>query len=1603
VLRKFLFLGLLATLALAGNAFAQTGNASLGGIVQDPTQALIPGVTVTATNVATNVTVAQLTNESGSYDFPVLQPGTYKVTAELQGFKKAVHENIVLGYATQVRENFTLEVGSTQQTVDVVSTSAEALKSSSASIGDVITQQQIDGLPMVGNNVLTLLNVLPGLNLDPRGDTFDTINGLGFDSLNVTRDGLSIVNTRFDTQYNLNAPGLNTFTNPGRNVLSSTTLLPDLVGEIRLILSPADAELGRGNSQMQISTRSGTNRYAGSATWDVRNSALDANTWLNNHTLLNGKTTPANWYNNNQYTVAYGGPVQIPGLYNGKGKTFFYALWDQNIHRTKDQVNANVLTDTAREGIFRYWTGYTPVGWNANSTAVAQTLANFPLNTGTATWVAVDQNGNPVAPPYDPTSTAANPIPYSGHLVCFSVFGNQRLDPANGFAMAPFTPTDCQGGTAVLGSNASSGTLWDTKRTTFDSTGIIAKQLTLMPHANYWGANDGLNIAQYRWSRGHSGDNSNANSFVTQYGTNPLNVNSKQINIKVDHNFTSKHKVAVSYSYQHDDSVSSVGNWPNSLPGSSVHRPYLVTVNMTSTISARMINEARFGVNHDSNQTLPPWFSPVPAIKKVAEGYLTPAGQSVLNPKYQYLAVVNPSMGLVGDASGIMPTTAIEFIDLNPLWDYADTLSWSHGKHAFRFGAELRLPRSAGNGSIQPYPTVTLGNNTSASQTLNPFSSSFTTELPNMLSSSIAPATVTNPRTQASNLLYYLNGSVNLATHQYWVTNQANLTSGNWSDYSTSGQRIRNQMFKEWTIFVKDDFKITRRLTLNLGARWEYQASPYYESGFTAAMIGYGYGAFGATRSAQSTLAQFQKDPFSLFMRPGNLYLANYGSLTGQLAGAAPLSCQTGVPQQTVSGQPMISMGSPVVSTCDPNSLSSIQFVGPGSPKPNITAEPVNYHNIGPAIGFAYSVPWFGDGKTTIRAGFQKTFGSAGHNGGAGPGGTEAEIGNAPGNSSASTTVASDQIFQPILNQRALNLSDIPTLIPVRPSSAPGQALPIYGRSAAPTVFDPHYQTPYTENVNFSITRQINRKFTLDMRYVGTFGRKQEGSIDINTNNVYHNPELLQALKDARAGTCTGGGYPNYTAQNINPCDIAGDPVILDQLFAGLSLVSGTSTDSAGVTRTFGAVGTVSGNLFQSGAQQLRKSSAISAGGTIQQSLSWGDFNSVANALLSLAPTGLQTAPNNPATGGALAGRAQLAMRNGCDRLANGFTIVQQTTAGGPQVASSGAAIPLRCFPEDWLTSNPQFSSITYQTNLGHTNYNSFQTSVTARPTNGISSQFTWTWAKSMYLAPSGYFDPSNRNANFTAQNINAHSFRMNGTFELPIGPNKLFLGNSSGWVGRALERWQTSVIFNAATGVPTTLTPGVSHCYVSCGLDIASPNWKNPRPHLGWYGASNGNIYALPSSSGSTIITPFTQTVDPSCSNPSLVSQGDKMGTNLGVQHANPVTGANIAAVCTISAVARRNPDGTPGETLLQFSAPGTPGNLGQNTVAGFGQWSLDMSASKSFRVAESKTFQMRIDATNVMNHPVPGTPSLAPSTFGAVTTKSNNRTFQGELRVSF
>src|SRR4029453_6224281 len=146
-----------------------SSNGTVGGLVEDASKALIPGVGITLTNVQTNVVQKTLTNETGAYAFLSVPPGLYNVTAELLGFKTSVRNGVQVGTAAQVRVNFTLEIGERADRVEVAASSERALLETSPTVGDILPEYRIRQLPMATNNILDLLDILPGFEFGPPG------------------------------------------------------------------------------------------------------------------------------------------------------------------------------------------------------------------------------------------------------------------------------------------------------------------------------------------------------------------------------------------------------------------------------------------------------------------------------------------------------------------------------------------------------------------------------------------------------------------------------------------------------------------------------------------------------------------------------------------------------------------------------------------------------------------------------------------------------------------------------------------------------------------------------------------------------------------------------------------------------------------------------------------------------------------------------------------------------------------------------------------------------------------------------------------------------------------------------------------------------------------------------------------------------------------------------------------------------------------------------------------------------------------------------------------------------------------------------------------
>src|SRR5438128_667175 len=172
-------------LFVAVSVYAQSTNATLSGTVLDPAGARIPNVQVTAQNTQTGIVLTSLTNDAGVYVFPSVQPGTYRLTAELAGFRKYVLNDLVVDVSARMTINIPLELGTTQESVEVLAP-PESLSASTASVGDVINGRAIQESPLPDRDALGLVRTQAGLV----GDNF---SGTRISALNVSSYGIIVM------------------------------------------------------------------------------------------------------------------------------------------------------------------------------------------------------------------------------------------------------------------------------------------------------------------------------------------------------------------------------------------------------------------------------------------------------------------------------------------------------------------------------------------------------------------------------------------------------------------------------------------------------------------------------------------------------------------------------------------------------------------------------------------------------------------------------------------------------------------------------------------------------------------------------------------------------------------------------------------------------------------------------------------------------------------------------------------------------------------------------------------------------------------------------------------------------------------------------------------------------------------------------------------------------------------------------------------------------------------------------------------------------------------------------------------------------------------
>jgi hypothetical protein len=313
-------------LALAASLLAQGTMATVTGRVFDPGAAVIVEATLTATNVDTGIETVVKTNEQGLYQFADLGPGNYAFSVSKPGFKLIVKPGVTLHVADTISMNFNMQVGAASETVTVEG-GTPLVNTESAAVSTVVDRQFVENIPLNGRSFQSLIATVPGVTVAAgarQGQEGEfSVNGQRTEANYYMVDGVS-ANTGVIPGGGLLGVASGQF--PGQTALGTTQSLVsiDAMEEFRINTSSYSAEYGRTpGAQISIQTRSGKNQRHGSAFDYFRNNEMDANNWFNNAA---GIGRPAE--RQNDFGGTFGGPVLIPGVYQGKDRTFFFFSYE---------------------------------------------------------------------------------------------------------------------------------------------------------------------------------------------------------------------------------------------------------------------------------------------------------------------------------------------------------------------------------------------------------------------------------------------------------------------------------------------------------------------------------------------------------------------------------------------------------------------------------------------------------------------------------------------------------------------------------------------------------------------------------------------------------------------------------------------------------------------------------------------------------------------------------------------------------------------------------------------------------------------------------------------------------------------------------------------------------------------------------------------------------------------------------------------------------------------------------------------------------------------------------------------------------------------------
>ncbi|MCU1320873.1 MAG: hypothetical protein JWM43_522 [Acidobacteriaceae bacterium] len=328
-------------LSLGRVATAQVEAGRFTGRITDSQEAVVVHASVKATNTSTNIELSAFTDSNGSFVITPVPAGTYTLSVTGPGFQTTTTSAIEVQVGQIVREDLQLKVGSSTETVQVFA-DVPLLSTDTASLGTVVSNEQLTDLPLNGRGFFRLAQLTPGaVLLPPTGNSLairpEVVNGNVISGIRGSATSFLLDGVDVSEQHQ------------GGTFIQTSI---DALQEFSVQQSPYSSEYNRGGAFFNATTKSGTNRYHGGVFEFIRNDKLDARAYFSLTRQI---------LKRNQFGGSLGGPLSIPHLYSGKDRTFFFVNFEGQRLRQGQVFNLTVPNDGQRAGNFGTKTIYDPL------------------------------------------------------------------------------------------------------------------------------------------------------------------------------------------------------------------------------------------------------------------------------------------------------------------------------------------------------------------------------------------------------------------------------------------------------------------------------------------------------------------------------------------------------------------------------------------------------------------------------------------------------------------------------------------------------------------------------------------------------------------------------------------------------------------------------------------------------------------------------------------------------------------------------------------------------------------------------------------------------------------------------------------------------------------------------------------------------------------------------------------------------------------------------------------------------------------------------------------------------------------------------------------